>query len=458
MTKRYFKSFLILGFSVICLMQCIALLKEYLTYPTIQKVSIKTFKFNFPAITFCHTNTSALFDFVSDVKCYLSEESKNFCNFTKYPVMFTTRASLVCVTYFSQFVKRGVDWDEDVIVADIQLNFESSLAIEKGSLHSPTMPPMMAQLDTFGCLRYSKFSVTNVLRKPAPYDTNCADYITDFDKKYLSQYHCRFYCKTRQCFDNCPKDCYYFYYEESVVSDVLEKYECSFNETRTIHYRFSKDVDENVIIYQEKLTLLFVFIQSGGLLSLWFGFSFIQLAQFLKYRITAHEITFTIYLLLNTVCIYQIAVVCTNYLKYKVTTSIELSSYEAAGVMPKIEMVIPGDGIDIITAKEILEDDIECQVKLNNGSIFHPQQISIKGTKTFFCVYGYKRKGIKSVIYQMNVSRLDQMDTSIGLQAISELKNEIWLSRISYPQVHDITFRMQTLKRLGAPFEFKCHK
>lgn len=97
---------------------------------------------------------------------------------------------------------------------------------------------------------------------------------------------------------------------------------------------------DTVIFYQEKLTLLYVFIQVGGLISLWFGFSFTQVPQFMKYRITAKEITLTIYSLFNAVCIYQIAVVALNYFKYEISTNIELSSYEAVGVMSRMEVTI----------------------------------------------------------------------------------------------------------------------
>lgn len=293
-----------LCFGIVCFLQCVILFKEYLNYPTVQIIYIAPIEYAFPAIAFCHSNQTSLNSFVEDVKCFLNLNDVNFCNASRFPLVRTRRKFLFCVTYFSQLNLENIHLLDYVEHKDGHIiYFESLYTVEQLSLHSPLLLPQLAKLDLTGCLCFSKFKVTNVILKPTPYDTNSFDYA--LDTEHLSKAECKLRCQSHnstlfhnkisrkyqqnKCLIQCRPECYKQYYQFSTVSEITvvsdRRIEC--NKERMIRYYFQKNVEETFVIYLKKMPLLYVFIQTGGLLSLWFGFTFIQFRHYLKYRITA---------------------------------------------------------------------------------------------------------------------------------------------------------------------------
>lgn len=410
-------------FLAICCIQCIELFKEYLSYRTVQFVYISADHLSLPAITFCHPNSTTLISFVEDSVCTFLGSTYNFCNCTKYPVIYSKKENSFCATYFSQLLeknkelKNGLDFKVNFAI----LNFFTSFTVVRFALHSPLMPPQLVDLESEGCVDYVEYFVTHEILMPTPYDTKCLK--CNHDKRiYKSEFDCNFRCQMKKgssyvyqsnpLFEtnksvhvkankSCKKHCHYRYYGTRLVFGINSQ-SCRF--LNGMNYKskfyFAQDTDDVFIAYQEKMSLLYTFIQSGGLLGLWFGFSFVQIPKFLEYRITAKDVIFSIYLLFNAICIYQIIAVVAGYFRYETSTNVVTNNYETVGVMPQINIVSEFSLEPKVVGKYVIRRFIKSTIALNNGTLVPLNVVAItyKSDRIEY-TFAYSRKDIKLIQY-----------------------------------------------------------
>lgn len=176
------KTLFLTFFLAICFVQCFDLLKEYLSYPTVQKVFVKPTSLIMPSVTFCHSNQSKFIAFVNNTDYSISSIQSDFDN--KYDLIFSAKGGQFCATYFSQLIPEN---KIEEFYKEKHFAFTTSFEIEKVSLHSSLMPPQLTFLKSAGCFFMKRFRVLHKNLKPAPYDTNCINYD---ELMYKSQYDC----------------------------------------------------------------------------------------------------------------------------------------------------------------------------------------------------------------------------------------------------------------------------
>lgn len=487
--KPIIKWFVVFGFLVICCAQCIDFVKQYLRYPTVQNVYVLHREFLLPAITFCHSLLSHLNSFVKDTECHFMYNDDNFCNRTKNPVIYSKIDHKYCVTFFSALSKKQHGWIGKVNTIFQNLQFNNSFIVEKVGVHSSLMPAQLAKLNAVGCTMLGYFSLTQEVLKPEPFDTGCVIYDkVAFDgNTYRSQYDCKFRCNKndafsvlyptkpdfknyskklfshkRVCARRCPKHCLYRHYELLIESEI-KGINCELFKIREniARYQFRQPFENTYIVYQEKMSLLYTFIQTGGLLSLWFGFSFIQMVQFFRYRITAKEVTFVVYLLLNILCFYQIAVVLANYLKYETTTNVLVcDNYNTTGVMPEVDIVAPkvvfrNMKYELIQNFFFIKKYIHCSLKYKDGNSKSQPRFVLITTESHGVrySYSYNRKKIKSIEYQVKRAADLWLFIIIGDWNFGSS----WSIPFTFYGSYEITIRQKIFERLPAPFGINCN-
>lgn len=379
-----------------------------------------------------------------------------------------------CATYFSQLLPENEIKEE--FYNKLRFVFTTSHYIEKVSLHSPLVPPQLTTLKTAGCLLLERFRLLHKILKPIPYDTKCINY--NVNTRFRSQYDCKVRCRGQSvaqmyptvskwvkgygnstkpnnwtpssCSRQCQNQCHYRYYEITPMAQI--DFGCP--ENQKARYIFEKVSEETFIEHQEKMILVYVFVQAGGLVSLWFGFAFIQTAQFLKYRIALKEVTFSLYLLLKAICIYQITVVTFNYFKYETTTNVFVyNSYEKVGVMPRIDINTKSGSIVKTFNEDLLKTDVTCQLNFWNGTKIKPDFVKTTSTlENFKYTFGYRRERLKSVIYTLNQNTNEVYFVLIG-EGYSNVDAILTLSGYG---IYTVSVRQQTFEHLYVPYEPEC--
>lgn len=482
--KSFFKTFFVLLSLIISSIQLIDLIKEYLSYPTVQTVASGALGLSLPSITFCHQSRHNMLSFVEDVECNIKVKNHkitDFCNKSRHSVMYSKKDNEFCVTYFSQLLPENANLQR-IISNYSKFSFKTSYIINKASLHSPLMPPQMSQLDSVGCFFVRNFKQTETVLLPAPYDTNCFNY--SYRTRFRSQYDCQLHCQqkalfkdrfkelstlwqnstnsvfktkthsNRFCLKVCQKQCFNSYYQISLFEEAIGLL-CNESDElkgKIPRFYYERESENNFILNLEKMSLIYVFIQSGGLLNLWFGFAFIQLAQFLKYRITAKEITFILYLLFNVICIFQIISVTKAYFKYGIVTNVLIcDNYDTVGVMPRIDLV---DAIDL---------PLRCFIFMTNNSIFEIGIYTIiTQSDRDIISYHYSLRQLDIVdyyIYDVYNSSIPDFRSPRHIRPLLIMGGLVFPLRVLIIEefgICSIKVTQKTFKHLSPPFEVYC--
>lgn len=145
-------------------------------------------------------------------------------------------------------------------------------------------------------------------------------------------------------------------------------------------------------------------------------------------------------------------------------TSVVLSNYETIGVMPRVEIELASkhkESEAISLVKQLLKNDINCEITFNNGTAFYPEQVSIRtgvhknGFFEYFFTFVYSLESISSVRYKFNYSVLSEANFEFYVH--SSFDNFIWCNYMWSYNRYVITVDQKTYEHLGLPFEKYCH-
>lgn len=83
--------------------QVFDILKQYLKYPTVQKIEfVNQEKIQFPAFTFCDSNYKNLLRFAITANCKRNHEVDTTCNLTLEDILFTKKDRFFCSSIFTR--------------------------------------------------------------------------------------------------------------------------------------------------------------------------------------------------------------------------------------------------------------------------------------------------------------------------------------------------------------------
>lgn len=351
-----------------CLTQFIYFTRDYLKYPTVQKINPMTKKrTTLPAVIICDTKFTQIGLYQNNTGC----RYEHFTSITKLmrdSVVFIKKPNLFCATYFSRFHSKNKLFKnctfEGLNGEEIEIGFTTKAPIQFLGVQSAVMPPQQTELFHVFYQAIIKSNVVIQVLMPAPFDTDCFNYsgfsefISHWDCKYRSKFFLQnsteFYFNDFDKLEKVPKNYFKLNKERNLLKQCKKScfFENYFNMLRTNvpwtakhaalakagmisqdHF-VQKNLKEVFIVHEEGINLLYFIIQLGAMIAFWFDISLHDLMQKLNRFVLKSCFQIFKGLALIT-CVVQVCMVIDTYLSYETVTKITLEhSYENSGILP----------------------------------------------------------------------------------------------------------------------------